>query len=226
MINSSLRRVRNISHCIRTAAVDRSGSRASRHIYTRNATRTRSRNTQTLPHSGLQWRMRCHAWRKALFWSSSFSPTQVYPISAFSPLRNATSSAHLSAAALNGRHTNTEPRADSHYNVLEFMETSTWHTKHHTQPKIRTSLLSLRRPSSSSVYPSSFQSDLWPFSWGVAQGSRTIKHDTSKMNYCSAGTNRYGIHNQMTRCQTRTPRNTSLFWKETHLTFCTLHLYC
>lgn len=158
-----------------------------RSTFTQETQHVRGQETQTLPHSGLQWRMRCRAWRNALFWSSSFSPTQVYPISAFSPLRNASSSAHLSAAALNGRHTNTEPWADSHYNVLE----STWHTKHHTQPKACTSLLSLRRPSSSSLYPSSFQSDLWPFSWGVAQGSRTIKHDPSKMNYCSAGTNRW-----------------------------------
>ncbi len=152
-----------------------------RSTFTQETQHVRGQETQTLPHSGLQWRMRCHAWRKALFWSSSLSPTHVTPT-----LRNASSSAHLSAAALNGRHTNTEPWADSHYNVLE----STWHTKHHTQPKPCTSLLSLRRPSSSSVYPSSFQSDLWPFIWGVAQRSRTIKHDTSKMNYCSAGTNR------------------------------------
>ncbi len=91
-----------------------------RSTFTQETQHVRGQETQTLPHSGLQWRMRCHAWRKALFWSSSFSPT----------LRNASSSAHLSAAALNGRHTNTEPWADSHYNVLE----STWHTKHHTQP--------------------------------------------------------------------------------------------
>lgn len=180
-------------------------------------------HTQTLPHSGLQWRMRCHALRNALFWSSSFSPTEVYPISPFSPLHNATSSAHLSAAALNGRHTNT----DSHYNVLEFMETCTWHTKPHTHGNALKSFPSLSDASFLFLCPSFIVSmrfltlQLRCCTWAQDNKTWYIKNELLQ---CRSKQIRSDypvfpfatVHNRMTRCTPQTHQN-KIYFKEKHI---------